>query len=158
MTRWLTTFAAGCVLLTCGCGPLEQTWNSTPDPAVVKATPPADSPETVQAPAGASQAANQVHLSAGTSLPQSLPTGTAMHFSVDYRLRGKPASPPSGHFWVIQRAMGPDLVIPVQLKDRGTLTKLTTDWRPEQAPFRCFIAIRDSGGRLIHVASTIPLT
>ena len=67
---WLAISGAGFVLLTYGCGAVEQTWDSTPDPSVGKATPVADSP------AAASQATNQVQLSARTSLPQPLPTGT----------------------------------------------------------------------------------
>jgi len=77
-----------------------------------------------------------------------------MHFSVDYSLRGKSGQ----YFWVIERAMDPQLVIPVQLKAKGTLVKLTPGWRPEQAPFRCFIAIRNSSGQMIQVSQTVPLT
>ena len=52
------------MLSTCGCGAVEQTWNSTPDPAVVKATPPADSSKTARAPAGE----QVVRVSRGVSL------------------------------------------------------------------------------------------
>ena len=81
-----------------------------------------------------------------------------MHFSVDYSLRGTSANSSVQYFWIIERSVGPELVIPVQLKAKGTLTKLTSGWRPEQAPFRCFIAIRNSSGQVIQVSQTVPLT
>ena len=70
MPGWLAISEAGFVLLTCGCGAVEQTWDSTPDPSVGKAPPVADSP------AAASPAPSQVPLSASPSLPPPLPTGT----------------------------------------------------------------------------------
>ena len=179
--------AVGLVLCLCGCGALEEAWDTTPEPPSVQApelTLPVTgqasgpsgsdvqpvssaprsgvhsaSPATGTAPAVAtSSRTDLVTLSAGTALPQSLPTGTTMSFSVDYTLRERPAGSSVQYFWVIERAMGPQLVIPVQLKAKGTLMQLNPGWRPEQAPFRCYIAIRNSSGQIIQVSQTVPLT
>ena len=53
--------------------------------------------------------------------------------------------------------MGPPVSIPVQLKAKGTLVHLTNGWRPEHAPFRCYIDIRNPSGKLTQVSSTVPL-
>jgi hypothetical protein len=81
-----------------------------------------------------------------------------MHFSVDYSLRQKPGNSSVQYFWVIERTMGPPVSIPVQLKAKGTLIQLATGWRPEHTPFRCYIALRNSSGKLTPVSSTVPLS
>ena len=160
MTRWLAMSATACVVWTCGCGAIEDTWSTTPEAKTALAQPQevalALAPSS--APARRPQRTNLVHLSAGTSLPQSLPTGTTMHFSVDYSLRQKPGNSSVQYFWVIERTMGPPVSIPVQLKAKGTLIQLATGWRPEHAPFRCYIALRNSSGKLTPVSSTVPLS
>ena len=180
MTRWLAMSATACVVWTCGCGAIEDTWSTTPQAKTAIAPPqdvasaPAEAPGSAPAPSSAPaqapaqktapvparrrQRTNLVHLSAGTSLPQSLPTGTTMHFSVDYSLRQKPGNSSVQYFWVIARTMGPPVSIPVQLKAKGTLIQLATGWRPEHAPFRCYIALRNSSGKLTPVSSTVPLS
>ena len=154
MTRWLAMSAAACVVWTCGCGAIEDTWSTTPEARTALARPPeivsapsqapesAPAPSSAPAPASAParaptqpqasaparrpQRTNLVRLSAGTSLPQSLPTGTTMSFSVDYGLRQKPGNSSIQYFWVIERTMGSPLAIPVKLTAKGTLTQLTT--------------------------------
>ncbi len=154
MTRCVVATAAGLVLLTCGCGAIDQAWNTTPETS----TETAPSPDSSAPAAGkATSGTNLIRLSAGTALPQSLPTGTTMHFSVDYRVRGKPADSAAQFFWVIQRAMGPEASIPVQLKAKGTLTQLNPGWRTEQGPFRCHISIRSSSGQMTRVSPTVSL-
>jgi hypothetical protein len=72
-----------------------------------------------------------------------------MSFSVDYGLRQKPGNSSIKYFWVIERTMGSPLAIPVQL---------ATGWRPEHGPFRCYIALRNSSGKLTPVSATVPLS
>ena len=141
--------AAGCVLLTCGCEAIDEAWNATP------ATPSQTAPSPVDA---AAPGTDMIRLSAGTVLPQSLPTGTSMHFSVDYRVREKPADSSAEYIWIIERAMGPAATRPVQLKFKRTLMQLNPGWRPEQGPFRCHISIRGSSGQLTQVSPSVPLS
>lgn len=116
--------------------------------------------ETASAPAAGTSSARTdlVGLSAGTALPQSLPTGTTMSFSVDYTLRKQPAGSLVQYFWVIQRTTGPAVSIPVQLKARGNLVKLVPGWRPEHGPFRGYIAVRTASGQIQQISRMVPLS
>lgn len=86
-----------------------------------------------------------IQLSAGVALPQTLPTGTAMGFSVDYRwVEGAP-NPAETYFWVIEPAGGPPIRQPVRLQREGTLTAFAFEFRPEHGPFHTYIV--DAHGR-----------
>ncbi len=81
-----------------------------------------------------------VQLSAGVALPQTLPTGTAMGFSVDYRwVEGQP-DPRIRYFWVIEPAGAPPIRQPVQLEQQGTLQGFALELRPEHGPFQTYLA------------------
>ncbi len=86
-------------------------------------------------------------LSAGVALPQSLPNGTTMGFSVDYALSRKLPSSGSRSIWVIQSAKGGSVAIPVQLKAKGNLSTFAPGLRPEHGPFQCYLAIQMPDGR-----------
>lgn len=88
-----------------------------------------------------------IQLSAGVALPQSLPTGTAMGFSVDYKFVGGRPDPAMQHFWVIQPAKGKAVRQPVRLKAQGTLEGFVMELRPENGPFQTYVEDKD-GARL----------
>lgn len=115
---------------------------ATPSPAV-----PASSPSPSPPPASGAATPGQtlpIRLSAGTALPQTLPEGTAMGFSVDYQFAGARPEPNTRYFWVIERAQGLPTKQPVQLKPQGTLQRFIGDFRPEQGPFQTHL--EDAGG------------
>jgi hypothetical protein len=94
-----------------------------------------------------------VQLSAGVALPQTLPDGTVMSFSVDYQfLQGQPDSN-AAYVWVIERSQGTASRQPVKLKARDTLQGFVADFRPEQAPFQTYL--EDARGN--RVSATVPL-
>ena len=174
------------MLCLCGCGALEEAWDTTPEPPSVQApeltlpvtgqasgpsgsdvqsVSPAPRPNvdsaspTTGTAAATSSRTDLVTLSAGTALPQSLPTGTTMSFSVDYTLRERPAGSSVQYFWVIERTTGSPISIPVQLKARGNLVRLLPGWRPEHGPFRGYISARtSSGGQVKQVSRPVPLS
>ncbi len=79
-----------------------------------------------------------IKLSAGVAVPQSLPTGTAMGVSVDYRfIAGQPGSSP--YLWVIQPGKGQTAKKPVQLQPQGNLQMFVLQFRPENGPFHTHI-------------------
>jgi len=81
---------------------------------------------------------SSIKLSAGVALPQSLPTGTAMGFSIDYQFTaGQPG--PSPYLWVIQPGKGQTAKQPVQLQRQGTLQMFVLQFRPENGPFHTHI-------------------
>lgn len=84
---------------------------------------------------------NQVSiaLSAGTALPQTLPTGTAMGFSVDYKFTNGQPDTSAEYLWVIQAGDGRVLKEPVRLQSRGTLQDFVQQLRPENGPFQTHI-------------------
>lgn len=87
-----------------------------------------------------------IHLSAGVALPQSLPTGTAMGFSVDYQCE-ESTSQAYRYLWVIEPAGSKAAWSqPVRLKAAGTLQMFVSEFRPEDGPFQCYLVEVDSAG------------
>ena len=80
-----------------------------------------------------------IKLSAGTALAQSLPTGTAMGFSVDYKFTSGQPDPTAVYMWVIQTGDGAQVAKPMPLESRGTLQDFVPQLRPENGPFRTHI-------------------
>jgi hypothetical protein len=80
-----------------------------------------------------------IQLSAGTALAQTLPTGTAMGFSVDYEFSsGQPGSS-ARYLWVIEPAGGQSVKQPIQLDSQGTLQGFVQQLRPDDGPFQTYI-------------------
>jgi hypothetical protein len=133
----------------------------TSSPPPVKAVqPPARSAPAPPVPAAASApsaAPVQVELSAGVALPQTGPTGTMMGFSVDYTfISGRPSGA-AKYAWVVQRAKGPKVAMPVQLKAKGTLQTFLPDWRPSEGPFTCVLVELRADGSEHPLAASVTL-
>jgi hypothetical protein len=95
-----------------------------------------------KAPAGV-----EVRLSAGVALPQTLPEGSVMTFSVDYEfLPGHMPSSSNRYFLVIRPPQGTPARIAVQLKPKDTLMTIT-NWPPSDGPF--WAHLEDVSGRRI---------
>jgi len=127
-----------------------------PQPGAI-AVPPS-SPQPAGKPTAGSTVVLTVTLYAGTSLPQSLPTGTAMSFSVDYNFRNRAPGGSSQYFWVIKRREGQPLTIPVPLKRKGNLVKIVPGWRPEQGPFTSYLLERTPAGQMRQVSKEVPMS
>ncbi|MFH1923481.1 MAG: hypothetical protein ABIP48_26775 [Planctomycetota bacterium] len=109
---------------------------ASPPPAPV---PPAAAGPPATVPMGTPRQPS-IKLSAGVALPQSLPTGTAMGFSADYRFTDGQPSPSSRYFWVIEPAKGEPVRMEVKLNDEGTLPPtFVPSFRPENGPFRTHV-------------------
>lgn len=121
-----------------------------PRPAVTESRRPSVRPPL----AGSSPAANfPIQLSAGVALPQTLPTGTAMGFSVDYRWAQGQPDPNAPYYWVIEAAGAPPLRQAVRLDRQGTLQGFALELRPEHGPFQTYIT--DASGR--RLSPIVPL-
>ena len=137
--------------------PAEQALPSpAPEPAIAPQPMPSRSaaaPSDPSPPISPGPQQPSIDLSAGVALPQSLPVGTVMSFSVDYEFtRGQP-NPSSPYAWVIIPAKGRPVRQPVPLKPRGTLQGFVQGLRPEHGPFQTHIE-DVSGNRL---SQTVPL-
>jgi len=95
---------------------------------------------------------NSIRLSAGVALAQSLPTGTAMGFSVDYEVMSRSPSGSANFIWVIESKKGQTLKQPVRLQARGTLQGFFPPLRPEHGPFSTHIEDQN-GNRLSKAIS-----
>lgn len=95
----------------------------------------------------------QVRLSAGVALPQTLPDGSVMTFSVDYEcLPGFSAGSQSRYVLVIHRPQGPPGRFAVQLRAKDTLMVIT-NWPPSEGPFRAHL--EDASGQ--QISDTVEL-
>ena len=107
------------------------------------------------APPSTPAASANIRLSAGVALPQSLPDGTAMGFSVDYRFVEGSPSETLKYVWIIQPASGEPTVVPVELESSDTLQTFTK-FRPEHGPFQCYLAEESASGE--HAPLSDPLS
>ena len=97
-----------------------------------------------------------VHLSAGVALPQTLPNGTAVGFSVDYQFKKGGSETQDKYVWIIQRRKGEPDIAPVNLAAKGTLQKFLP-WRPEQGPFESYVAEIVEGGSHKAISKRVPM-
>jgi hypothetical protein len=108
---------------------------TVPEPSKVPpSVPPAARPQA--APTGQPS----IRISMAVALPQTLPTGTAMSFSVEYEfIRGGP-NPSATYFWVIEPGKGQAARFQVRLGNSGALPPaFIPGWRPEHGPFQTHI-------------------
>lgn len=142
---WLGLAVIG-LLGSSGCGPLMP---SSPAPAPAAAPQASTSPPGASLPAAEAVASAQsVKLSAGVALPQSLPDGTVMTFSVDYRFRAGAPDAAAKYVWIIQPSRGKALEIPVALEESGTVQAISGELRPDDGPFQgSFVVVAADGTR-----------
>jgi hypothetical protein len=123
----------------------------TPAPGPAE-SPAMNQPAETPPPTAAQQPS--IRLSAGVALPQSLPTGTAMGFSVDYRFSEGSPSSTSPYAWVIQPSKGQKAIERVRLSNQGTLQSFfQQQFRPENGPFTTHI--EDANGN--RLSPSLPL-
>ncbi len=127
-------------------GPGTQQHNHTPDESPSVAEIPASSASSTDnapggrvssdIPVGTSATKLSIRLFTAVALAQTLPTGTAMGFSVEYQVSSGSPNPAAQYAWRIQRSDGEQMafVIP-QLKSSGQLQTFVSGWRPRQGPF-----------------------
>lgn len=144
---------------------VEASHDSTP-PAAVQAEPavatapgglrlplaPAEQPS----PAAPAEAASQtrIRLSAGVALPQSLPEGTQIGVSVDYRVAGDLDS--SAQYFLVVSSRAGELSLPIQItREGGNLQAFCPpELRPEHKPFAGRIEQQISPGERTAVSNT----
>jgi hypothetical protein len=89
---------------------------------------------------------DQIELSAGVSLPQLLPEGMAMGFSVDYAVQSNLGT--ATYVWVIERPQGKPEKIPIHFNGpKGNLVYFIPGWRVTDGPFHTHMEDKN-GNRL----------
>ena len=128
-------------------------------------TPTGDSPIE---PAGSSSTSNSssdstapakryIRLSVGLALPQTLPDGTQVGVSVDYKLLGS-LKPSAKYLWVVQSAKN-EVTMEVKLSQQGgnLANFLPYEIRPEHGPFKARIDEVTTSGSRVCVSNVEPL-
>lgn len=93
-----------------------------------------------------SSAVPQVRLSSAVALAQSLPTGTAMGFSMDYVFLSE-FLPNARYAWIIQPPRGKAIAMEVRLQQQGSLSQFVTQWGPMEGTYQLQLVIMDSQGK-----------
>ncbi len=115
--------------------------------ATVSQPPPPPAAKPRAAPSAPSGSLPSIQLSTGVALAQTLPTGTAMGFSVDYEFTQGGPNAASQYVWVIEPGKGPPVKFLVRLSRKSTLQVFVLKWRPPDGPFQSHIE-DTSGNRL----------
>jgi hypothetical protein len=94
-----------------------------------------------------------IRLSVGLALPQTLPDGTQVGVSVDYKVTGKLNSS-AKYVWVIESRQG-ETAMEVQIKPQGgnLASFLPISIRPGDSPFRARIDEVSSSGSRVRVSN-----
>jgi hypothetical protein len=79
-----------------------------------------------------------IRLYRGVALPQTLPMGTGIGFSVNYEFNSGSPRNSNKYFWAISNRQGQVAPIPVPLKRDGSL-QVFIGWQKFQAPFTCYM-------------------
>jgi len=97
-----------------------------------------------------------VRLRTPTALPQTLPSGTAMGFSVDYVFESGEPNYKSEYAWIVTNGRGEQFVIPVELKREGVLQQFVP-WRPRDKPFKSVLAEKPPSGPPREISRTVDM-
>ena len=97
-----------------------------------------------------------VILKNAVSLPQSLPTGTAMSFSVDYMIRTGDPERSSKFVWILQRTDKQQHAITIpQLQNSDTLQTFVFEWKSREGPFDSYLEEVKANGSRQRISKTV---
>ncbi|MBI82536.1 MAG: hypothetical protein CMJ81_05005 [Planctomycetaceae bacterium] len=117
-------------------GPGVQRHNRSPDESLSATDDAPSTRVSSDIPSGAAATKLSIQLFTAVALAQTLPTGTAMGFSVEYRISSGSPNPAAQYAWRIQRSDGEQMMFVItQLKSSGQLQTFVSGWRARQGPF-----------------------
>jgi hypothetical protein len=128
--------------------------NPPTNPVAPKPALPTDADPTPSA----STAKPFIKLSVGIALPQTLPDGTQVGVSVDYKLLKPSLNSSAKYYWVIESRQG-ETAMEVQLKPQGGNLAgfLPLEIRPGDSPFKARIDEITTSGSRVCVSNVEPL-
>ena len=94
-----------------------------------------------------------IRLSVGIALPQTLPDGTQIGVSVDYKLTSGALNPSAKYVWVIESRQG-QTAMQVQISPQGgnLASFLPIEIRPGDGPFKAWIEEVSTSGTRVRVS------
>jgi hypothetical protein len=129
--------------------PAEASQHAATDPAAAESSPALSPAESSTSSSSSTPSGKPyIRLSVGLALPQTLPDGTQVGVSVDYKILGN-LKPSVKYLWVIQTAKN-EVAMEVQLSPQGgnLANFLPYEIRPEHGPFKARIdEVSTSGSR-----------
>ena len=124
--------------------------NEYPDPVV---RPPSGRSDT-----RATAVQREVKLTTCVALPQSLPTGTCMLFSVEYHFIGAGPDPRAIYYWVIEPNLGAPVAQECVMRAQGgSLKAVAQSITPGHGPFKCHIVEETKTGGRRRISRSYPL-
>jgi hypothetical protein len=125
--------------------------NEYPDPVV---RPPSGRSDT-----RATAVQREVKLTTCVALPQSLPTGTCMLFSVEYHFIGAGPDPRAIYYWVIEPNLGAPVAQKCDMRAQGgSLNAVAQSITPGHGPFKCHIVEETKTGGRRRISRSYPLS
>ena len=98
-----------------------------------------------------------IRLRTAVALPQSLPTGTAMGFSLDYVFSLNAPNADSRYVWVIEPPKGEANQSDVKLSDEGSLSRFVTQWGAKTGTYTTYVDEITSAGKRQTVSNRLKL-
>ncbi len=117
-------------------------------------SPPASAePTSTQTTPTVSAGKPSIRLSVGLALPQTLPDGTQIGVSVDYKLTGGTLNPSAKYVWVVESRQG-QTAMEVQISPQGgnLASFLPIEIRPGDGPFKAWIDEVSASGSRVRVS------
>ena len=133
--------------------------NTPTSPVARNAVPPQPAPSTAAETTPSATAAKPfIKLSVGIALPQTLPDGTQVGVSCDYKLLKPSLNSAAKYLWVIESAKG-EIAMEVQIKPQGGNLAgfLPLEIRPGDSPFQARIDEVSTSGSRVTVSNVEPL-
>lgn len=131
--------------------PASRGANEYPDPVV---RPPSGRSDT-----RATAVQREVKLTTCVALPQSLPTGTCMLFSVEYHFIGAGPDPRAIYYWVIEPNLGDPVAQKCDMRAQGgSLNAVAQSITPGHGPFKCHIVEETKTGGRRRISRSYPLS
>jgi hypothetical protein len=158
--------------LTCGCAEpdpaatnvRDQPPSSAPESTAPGAVTPPASPQTNSSPVATQNlsASNSAPILivelVGVALPQSLPSGSAMTFGLQYHVASGALDPANNYEWVIEPPHGIAWKQQVTLERQGELNALISEWPPETGDYTTYIQQIGPTGSATIISKKLKLT
>jgi hypothetical protein len=134
--------------------PAPATPPAAASPETTAYSPPPTEPTFTPTQPTASASKPSIRLSVGIALPQTLPDGTQVGVSVDYKLTSGSLNASAKYLWVIESRQG-ETAMEVNLKAQGGNLAgfLPISIRPEDSPFKARIDELSSSGSRTRVSN-----
>jgi len=79
-----------------------------------------------------------------------------MGFSVDYTFTSGRPNSSATYIWVLEDGRGQQTLLRINAQSQGTLQTFVTTWKPDQKPFKSYVA-EERGGQRTMISNKIDM-